>query len=685
MRIFFIILAFLCLLSTQSFAISESVDTLEVLESIRYSDGSIQTSAYAKIYSSISTNLTFRHEWTAWGVYQSNDFVSYEGNLFNVYTNQSEVGQAPSLDSNGVGINNAFWDVLVKRGQSGQVVTQYVFEAASSSTNYIGWASNSTDSSRSYWKYCLTNGTGGAITQQVFRYVSSPTNFISWRSNSLDNKISYWDGCITNGGMGGVGTINITNVVVAGTTYVTNNFYMTNNLSVDSYFTNIFYTTNLLEVTASFITTNINTSTNNIFVTNYFVPINTFVVTNRVTNLNIVTVTNVNNISNQFTLGSINTTITNLFAPSNTIVAGTTYVSNSFNITNNISNTISVAASTINITNNVSNTVVAGTTYVTNTFSITNNISNNVSIAASTIYVTNNNTVNPTYDLTFAPTNIIENNQTNIFSPTNIVNAGDVIITNNFSPTNIITVGETTVIQSNTFNTTISNNVEGVVITNVITINNITQTNEFVPNIFVYNTVSNWLSVDEENCSIYFNTNYMNPFTVEFTETTSNYYGFDGNVLKLYFKTNYSSSFTTENYEGNTNWSSIEGGILKIYFKTNYSSSGGTTELAAERTYSPINIVSNVATIGTNSALFLRLDSSTNALSIEMASSGFDASKAYRWNLQVIRGTNTISWFTNGPVVSGTSFLSVPASSTNHFLLDRYPGDSTFTILQIYR
>lgn len=205
--------------------------------------------------------------------------------------------------------------------------------------------------------------------------------------------------------------------------------------------------------------------------------------------------------------------------------------------------------------------------------------------------------------------------------------------------------------------------------------------------------------------------------------TTSNWVSFVAGALSVYFNTNYSSTFTTANYFGTSNWSSFADGVLSIYFNTNSGSSGGgstnasdinvaftpinytpiapnvedhlkgidsaivgqSTVTGAERGYTSLGLVGTVATIYTNSPLFIRLDSSTNALSLEMASSGFDATKAYRWNLQVIRGTNTISWFTNGPIVSGTSFLSVPASSTNHFLLDRYPGDSTFTILQIYR
>ena len=281
----------------------------------------------------------------------------------------------------------------------------------------------------------ISNFLGYVPTNLIIRYVDSTNNFMVW-SNSLNNW--YLDVCITNGasgGWGGTNIINVTNYFSAG----------------DTYNTNIMYLTNL----------------------------------------------NVNNVSNKFELGNLNTYITNvvqtyqsfptyIFTNYNQVIAGTTYV------TNFISNDVSIVAGTTYITNYVtnyfapSNNIIAGTTYITNF------ITNNVSITAGETYITNNvtNTItlSPAYSLMFSPSNtvntyttnivtnsiVVTNNITNTFSSTitnNFAPTTDVVVTNINNITNTVSVGDTTVMLTNTFNTLVSNNVTvaGVIVTNIIT------------------------------------------------------------------------------------------------------------------------------------------------------------------------------------------------------------------------
>ena len=168
----FILIAFLAMgILTGATYSQDVVEELTVLGGVTYRDGSRQTSAYPVVYANVSTSLVFRKNWSPAGLYSSNDFVGYGGNLFYVYTNIPQVGAPPSLDENGVGINNAFWEVMLEKGASGATTTQHLMRTVSSSSNFVAWISNSVDNSISYWGQCLTNGTGGGITQQVFRYV----------------------------------------------------------------------------------------------------------------------------------------------------------------------------------------------------------------------------------------------------------------------------------------------------------------------------------------------------------------------------------------------------------------------------------------------------------------------------------------------------------------------------------
>ena len=76
----------------------------------------------------------------------------------------------------------------------------------------------------------ISNALTFVPTNAVISYVSSTTNFISW---SNTNKTWYFVVCLTNGqGAGGsfssTNIINVSNSVVAGTTYITNFFNITN-------------------------------------------------------------------------------------------------------------------------------------------------------------------------------------------------------------------------------------------------------------------------------------------------------------------------------------------------------------------------------------------------------------------------------------------------------------------------
>jgi len=99
------------------------------------------------------------------------------------------------------------------------------------------------------------------------------------------------------------------------------------------------------------------------------------------------------------------------------------------------------------------------------------------------------------------------------------------------------------------------------------------------------------------------------------------------------------------------------------------------------RFYTSLDASSGTGTITTASTLWLSLDASDQPRTLAMGT-GFSDAQAWRFYVKVGRGTNTFSVDTN---LVGYSFLSLPVSSTNHLLIDRYPGDSSFRVLQVYR
>jgi len=101
----------------------------------------------------------------------------------------------------------------------------------------------------------------------------------------------------------------------------------------------------------------------------------------------------------------------------------------------------------------------------------------------------------------------------------------------------------------------------------------------------------------------------------------------------------------------------------------------------AYREYATIDASSGTGTITTASGLWLSLPASDQPRTLAIGT-GFDAAQAWRFHVQIARGTNSLSIDTN---LVGYSFLSLPVSSTNHVLIDRFPGDSNFRVIQVYR
>lgn len=101
----------------------------------------------------------------------------------------------------------------------------------------------------------------------------------------------------------------------------------------------------------------------------------------------------------------------------------------------------------------------------------------------------------------------------------------------------------------------------------------------------------------------------------------------------------------------------------------------------AYREYATIDASTGTGTITSASALWLSLPASDEPRTLAMGA-GFDAAQAWRFHVQIARGTNSLSIDTN---LTGYAFLSLPVSSTNHVLIDRFPGDSNFRVLQVYR
>lgn len=99
------------------------------------------------------------------------------------------------------------------------------------------------------------------------------------------------------------------------------------------------------------------------------------------------------------------------------------------------------------------------------------------------------------------------------------------------------------------------------------------------------------------------------------------------------------------------------------------------------RAYTALDGSSGTATITTNSPLWLSLAASDEPRSLAMGT-GFSDAQAWRFYVRIGRGTNTLAMDTN---LTGYAFLSLPVSSTNNILIDRFPGDSSFRVLQVYR
>lgn len=457
MKIFIYLLLFLA--SFNLFG-QEIVDNLTVQQKLFFGDGTVQTTAFKGVSFALNeTNLQFQGEWDAAKIYYRNDYVSYEGNLFFIYTNIVQLGSSPTIDDTGVGINNAFWDVLIKRGEQGDTsggATQYVVRAISSSSNYISWVSNSINNLISYWNFSLTNFVDLGQTQQVFRYVNSPTNFISWKSNSSNGRISYWEGTLTNslfGGSGGSTTINITNLV--GNTSITNIFFVTNNLEA-IIVTNL--NQNFISAANNY---NYNIQTNNVSITN-IIGNSTFITTNIFET----------KISNTFET-TFNTTnifsITNNLSFTNSVGAVTVVNTNFFDITNlfNIS-IVQTNFNTINATSTIYNT---NTFILTNLFQITQNITNENTVTASAQVTFTNTTFAFTNTTEIIITNIVP--VTNFVYVTNFVNVtnhsyitNNIGITNNIS--NSVTIGSTTVVNTNFFSNTFVTGSTVINVTNII-------------------------------------------------------------------------------------------------------------------------------------------------------------------------------------------------------------------------
>lgn len=458
------------------FSISEAVDELTVQTSITFPDGSVQTTAYPIAYFNISTSLVFRQEWSAAILYNTNDYVSYHGNIAAVLSNNvSVLGQPPSTNTDGIVTNSAYWTVLVEKGArgppgtNGVTLTQVVMRAVSSSTNFVAWASNSAENVIAYWNYCLTNypsfvTNDVTITQQVFTAVSSATNYLSWLSNSLNGRVSYWNGCLTNGGTGGGsgGTyiINITNTVDS-SVYNTNNFFISSSNTIVATFNQTNLNTVIVSNSAVFFSTNINMVTNNIdiggvsvinlgatiftnnvYITNRVTVTNTFAPSNVVnvaggTNIVTVTITNLNNTTITSSVSSV-VIVTNI----NNIVS-TSLVSAAITVTN---------LNTANVVVTNENTIVNNSTAVVEVAATVTNLNNTVvtSIVQATVTVTNLNTAN-----------VIVTNQNTIISTTSVEVAATVTNINNTvvtsivevasSSTNIINITNATYVTTNIF------------------------------------------------------------------------------------------------------------------------------------------------------------------------------------------------------------------------------------------
>lgn len=336
-------------------------------------------------------------------------------------------------------------------------------------------------------------------TNAVVQYFNSLTNFLSWTNNG---KTWFFNVCLTNGqgagGFGGTNIINITNTVIAGTTYVSNFFNIAFNLTNNN---NVILNTSITNIQGNIIITNLQGN---------------------------VIVTNNNN-------ATFNTSITNL--------QGDIYVSNHIDI--------------------------AGI-YVTNI--ILDIVTNNISISNHVDAVTVNNT------------NFFEASVTNYVTITNLIeqtitNTIIVYATNIIENLNI--TNETALTLSNTFNTVVSNT-SSVVVTNNITIQNITQsytniiggmTNVFIAIdsssnyiAWVSNSVDGFISYNEfcvTNGSANWSTgNFANVFSdYVYNFAQNNQYSISGIVVSVmdagvqtqatrYITYNEPTSFDFENHAG---------------------------------------------------------------------------------------------------------------------------------------
>jgi hypothetical protein len=435
---------------------SDFTEELEIGNRIVFPDGSIQTTAYPVAYFNVSTNMVFRGEWTNNLTYYTNDYVKYRGNLFLLFTNIATVGGEPSVDTNGVGINNAFWDVLVAKGNVGATgppgqdgldgavttnITVYFYSILGTNNNiFLNEPATSNDlivwqykmGDTNYYRFVassnlLGSSSGGGGTTVIFNIdggdiivsnqnialeINTTNNFattVNVSNQVTVGNISVGDTYITNR-VSVTNTVNVTNSIVVGSTTVnnTNTFIITNNLTVGS-----------VQVTNSFSPT-INT-TNNVIVGAIS---NTFIVSNNFTSA--INITNVNNITNNTTVNpsfdlNYTTFVTNNVVITN-IVNGMTVISTNFFIITNLFETA------INVTNENTfspNITVTNNNSSSNNFFVTVNTSNTVENTFSnnfTVTVNNTNVFSNTFSV--AVTNLNENN----FSPTN-----NIIITNVFN------------------------------------------------------------------------------------------------------------------------------------------------------------------------------------------------------------------------------------------------------------
>lgn len=217
---------------------------------------------------------------------------------------------------------------------------------------------------------------------------------------------------------------------------------------------------------------------------------------------------------------------------------------------------------------------------------------------------------------------------------------------------------------------------------------NVTNNSYFVET-NVYDTFLSYTSILNE-------VTYTNIYTNLGTTADSAYRGDWGDYVSNRTDAAYAIAESAASVAGATNVVSFDGASTGSYdavtrvitLPDGLGGSGGTSTNDVRairdesfRAYTVIDASSGTGTITTASGLWLSLPASTEPRTLAMGT-GFDAAQSHRFYVSVARGTNSLSIDTN---LTGYAFLSLPVSSTNHVLIDRFPGDAAFRVLQVYR